>query len=96
MFNVKYFIYFFSTINCSDSKYKQNRYKEICKTTFKKRYANHIKSFNLINSKNDTTLSIEYWTLKQQQGPRLTWEIKGQYKAYNPTLKKCNLCLNEK
>ena len=40
---------------------------------------------------------IEYWTLKQkQQAPRLTWEIKGQYKAYNPTLKKCNLCLNEK
>ena len=27
---------------------------------------------------------------------RLTWEIKGQCKAYNPTLKKCNICLNEK
>ena len=38
---------------------------------------------------------MEYWNLKQQ-APRLTWEIKGQYKAYNPTLKKCNLCLNEK
>ena len=51
----------------------------------------------LINSKNDTTLSVEYWILKQKkQVPRLTWEIKGQYKAYNPTLKKCNLCLNEK
>ena len=35
--------------------------------------------------------------LKQkQQAPGLTWEIKGQYKAYNPTLKKCNLSLNEK
>ena len=40
---------------------------------------------------------MEYLTLKQkQQVPRLTWEIKGQYNAYNPTLKKCNLCLNEK
>ena len=46
------------------------------------------KSFNLIKSKNDTILSIEYWNLKQKQpAPRLTWEINRQYKAYNPTLK---------
>ena len=31
-----------------------------------------------------------------QQALRLTWEIKEQYKAYNPTLKTCSLCLNEK
>ena len=86
-----------ATIKWSDSKYKQKKYKGICETTLKKRYANHKISFNFINSKNDTTLSIEYWNLKQkQQAPRLTWEIKGQYKAYNPTLKKCNPCLNEK
>ena len=60
----------------------------MCETTFKKRYANHKRSFNLIKSKNDTTLSIEYWNLKQkQQAPRFTWEIRGQYKAYNATLK---------
>ena len=86
-----------ATITCSHSKFKQKRYKGICETTFKKRYANQKKSFNLIKSKNDTTLSIEYWNLKQkQQTPKLTWEIKGQYKVYNSTLKKCNLCLNEK
>ena len=55
-----------ATIKCNDSKYKQ-RYKEICETTFKNSYANHKKSFNLIKSKNDTTLSIEYWTLKLKQ-----------------------------
>ena len=50
----------------------------------------------MIKSKNDTTLSIEYWNLKQkQQGPRFTWEIKGQSKAYNLALKKCKPCLNE-
>ena len=38
-------------IKCSDSKYKQKRYKGICETTFKKRYANHKNSFNLIKSK---------------------------------------------
>ena len=55
------------------------------------------KSFNLINSKNDTNLSVEYWTLKQkQQATRLTWEMKGQDKTYNLILKRYNLCLNEK
>ena len=40
---------------------------------------------------------MEYWTLKQKQlAPRLTKEIKGQNNADNPTLKKCNLYLNEK
>ena len=49
------------------------------------------------NSKSDTALSLWYWTLKQkQQTPRLTWEIKGQYKAYSPTLKKCNFFVNKK
>ena len=86
-----------ATITCSDSKYNQKRYKWVCETTFKKRYANHNKSFNLIKSKNDTTLSIEYWDLKQkQETPKLTWKIKGQYKAYNPTFQKFSLCLNEK
>ena len=30
-----------ATIKCSDSKYKQKKYKGSCETTFKKRYANH-------------------------------------------------------
>ena len=34
---------------------------------------------------------MEYWTLNKNSKP-----LKEQYKAYNPTLKKCNLCLNEK
>ena len=25
-----------------------------------------------------------------------TWKIKGIYKSYNPTSKRCNLCLTEK
>ena len=79
------------TIKCSKSKCRQKRYKGICKMTLKK-HANHKKSFNLIKSKNDTTLSTKYWTLKLR---RLTLEMKGNHKAYNPNLKKCNLCLNE-
>ena len=40
------------------------KYKGICETTSNKRYVNHEKSLNLIKSKTDTTLSIEYWNLK--------------------------------
>ena len=59
-----------ATIKCSDSKYKQKRYKGIWETTFKKRYASHKKSFNLVKSKNETILSVEYWTLKEKQKTR--------------------------
>ena len=59
-----------ATRKCSDSKHKQKRYKGIVETTFKERYANHKKTFNLINSKNDTTLSTEYWTLNKSSNPR--------------------------
>ena len=41
---------------------------------FKKRYANHKNSFNLIKSKNDTTLSIEYWILKKTSSPETYME----------------------
>ena len=37
-----------ATIKCSNSIYKQKWYRGFCETTFKKRYANHKKSFNLI------------------------------------------------
>ena len=43
------------------------RYSCVNVLLFKKRYANHKKSFNLINSKNDTTLSMEYWTYMANQ-----------------------------
>ena len=80
-----------ASIKCSYCKYKQKSYKGICETTFKKYNANHKKSFKLIKSKNQTTSSIKYWTLKQkQQAPRLSWEIVAQYKAYSPNLKKYN------
>ena len=41
--------------------------KRICKTTFKKRYANHKKSFNVPTYKNDTKLSTQYSALKTKQ-----------------------------
>ena len=65
------------------------------KTSFKTRYANHKKLFNLINYKNDTTLFIEYCTLKEnQQTSKLTWEMKGLHDTSNSTWKTFNFFLN--
>ena len=45
----------------------------------------------------DTKLSTEYWNLKMKQlNPQISWKIKGIYKSYNPTSKRCKLCLTEK
>ena len=46
---------------------------------------------------NDTELSKEYWKIKQRnQTPKVTWEVIKQSKSFNPSSKKCYLCLNEK
>ena len=72
-------------------------YKGICKSTFKKRYANHKKSFNAENNKNDTKLSTEYWKLANNKlHPRISYSIKDNYKSRNPNSKRCSLCLHEK
>jgi hypothetical protein len=65
--------------------------------TFKKRYANHKKSFNHLRYENDTELSKEYWKLKTKNAePKITWKIKKKCGTFNPTSGKCSLCLNEK
>ena len=40
----------------------KKRYKGICETTFKKRYANYEKPFNLIKSKNRIYRTLEFKT----------------------------------
>ena len=32
----------------------------------------------------------------KQLNPQISWKIKGIYKSYNPTSKRCNLSLTEK
>ena len=81
-------VLYYPAISCDDEAYKPKPYKGICETNFKKRYQNHKKSFNVETYKNDTKLSIEYWTLKEKRlNPKVSWEIKGQFKSYNPTSK---------
>ena len=79
---------YYATISCSDKNYKSKLYKGNCEASFKKRYSNYKKSFNVPLYKHETKLSTEYWNLKKK--------IKGIYKSYNLTSKRCNLCLTKK
>ena len=73
------------------------KYIGLCESTFKKRFSVHKTSFNLERYKNSTTLSSEYWRLKELNGePHVTWRVINHAKAYNPELKRCQLCLCEK
>ena len=79
---------YYATITCNDKNYKSRLYKGSWETSFKKRYSNHKKSFNVPFYKNDTKLSTEYWNLKMKQlNPQISWKIKGIYKFYIPTSK---------
>ena len=76
----KHFIY--ARVSCDDETYKPKLYKGICETTFKKRNANHKKSFNVEKNKNNTKLSTEYWKLANNKlYPRISWSIKSNYKS---------------
>ena len=78
-------ILYYARISCDDKTYKPKLYKGIWETTFKKRYANHKKSSNLEKNKNDAKLSTEYRKLANNKlHPRMSWNIKGNYKSYNP------------
>ena len=88
---------YLATISSDLQNYSYRNYKGICKPPFKRRYANHKKSFNIRKYKNDTELSKEFWKLKEKNAnPKVSWKIVNQFTAYNPNSKRCNLCLNEK
>ena len=90
-------VLYYTRISCDDETYKPKLYKGTCETTFKKRYANHKKSFNAEKNKSDTKLSTKYWKLADKNlHPRISWSIKVNYKSYNPNSKRCSLCLHEK
>ena len=90
-------VVYYARISCDDETYKPKLYKGICETTFRKRYDNHEKSFDAEKNKNDTKLSTEYWKLASKKlHPRISLNIKGNYKSYNPNSKRSSVCLQEK
>ena len=86
-----------ATIQSNNPEYNEKVYFGLSETSFKVRYANHLKSFNAIRYRNDTELSKEVWKLKEKNFiPFVRWKIVKQCKPYNPASRVCNLCLNEK
>ena len=86
-----------ATIKFDQKNYQPRNYKGISENAFKKRYANHKRSFNINRYKNDTKLSVEYWNLKAgNSNPNVTWSVKNQFSTHNPQSKRCSLCLNKK
>ena len=90
-------VLYIATIKSDKKNYHPRNFKGISEDTFKKRYANHKRSFNINRYKNGTKLSVEHWNLKVgNSNPKVTWAVKKQFCAFNPQSKRCSLFLNEK
>ena len=84
-------------ITSDQRNYKESVYFGLSETTFKKRYANHLKSFNVKNYQKNTELSKEFWRIKEMKyTPKITWRIVRRCSPYNLNTKQCQLCLSEK
>ena len=76
---------------------KVESYIGLTSTSFKERWSTHKSSFKLQSHANDTKLSAYIWKLKREGvNFDLSWKIVSKSNAYNPSSKKCCLCLNEK
>ena len=72
-------------------------YKGISGPNFKLRYANHKKYFNNMKYHNESELSKEVYKIKTKGGDyNIKWKNIKQCPTYNPSNKKCALCINEK
>ena len=86
-----------ATISSNIPNYQPKKYIGLCETTFKKRHSTHKTSFTHERYKNSTTLSAEYWRIKERNGtPTVTWRVVRHAKSYTPETKNCQLCLCEK
>jgi hypothetical protein len=74
-----------------------NTYTGLTGNTFKERYNKHSSSFRNRSEENSTTLSSHIWRLKDSKTKfELSWKIIDRGKKFNPSNRKCNLCLKEK
>ena len=71
-------------------------YTGLTSNTFKKRYYKHDSDFKDRESKG-TTLSTHIWKLKDEnKNFNINWEVVAKAPPFNPSNKKCRLCLTEK
>ena len=85
------------TVTSTLRNYGEKVYKGITYNEMKIRIGNHEKDFRDEQYKNATELSKEVWRIKERGGQyNIKWKIVGQFQPYNPSTKRCQLCLNEK
>ena len=74
-----------------------NTYTGVTKRTFKKRYYGHTSSFRNRSGEHSTTLSAHIWKLSDlDKDYTIRWSTIDRGKEFNPTSRKCLLCLKEK
>ena len=74
-----------------------NTYTGLTGNTFKERFNGHSSSFRNRSDAHKTTLSTHIWKLKdEQKNFHVDWSIIDRGRKFNPTNRKCNLCLKEK
>ena len=85
------------TVTSNEINYKPHHYLGIAEESFKSRFNNHKKSFNNEYYRNETELAKEIWKIKSKNyTPTISWKIVRKCLPFNPCVKRCHLCLNEK
>ena len=86
-----------ATITSNHNNYHHKIYYGITETKFKQQYANHIKSSKHEKHQRDAELSNELLSIKNNNySPIIIWQILRKHQTYNPIIKRCSLCLNQK
>ena len=84
-----------ATVNGPDIE--PETYTGVTKNTFKKRYYGHTSSFRNREHEFSTTLSAYIWNLKDKdQEYDVKWQVIDRGPEFNPTSRKCILCIKEK
>ena len=72
-------------------------YTGLTSNTFKQRYYGHRHSFKNRSSEHSTTLSSHIWNLKDRnEDYQVNWSVIDRASDFNPTTRKCRLCIKEK
>ena len=83
--------------NVQTNEHSVENYIGLTGDTFKKRYANHKKSFTVEKYSTETTLSLYIWELKKKGSEySVKWKIIDRAQTFSPVTGICNLCTKEK
>ena len=76
---------------------KKETYTGVTERPFKKRLYEHTTDMNKTGNRSNTSLSSHIWSLKDRGiDHTITWKLKDRSTKFNPTTKKCRICLKEK